>query len=324
MIYYFCYLYSLKLNDITTYKIVTIKVNLGMKNFLDISDLDRDSILHIFDLSKKYDENFDLFPLKHKSIGLIFEKYSTRTRISFQVGISNLGGNSIDIKFEELNFQRSESFEDTFKIFSQYLDLIIYRTSDHSKLLKAYSNFKKPIINALSDRSHPCQIISDMFTLHKRFHSFDNLNISWFGDMNNVLFSYFQFLEFFPEVQLNLFTDRKIYNQKKNYFPQIKNLDVFFELDQNIISKTDCIMTDVYTSMNDTESKSKETDLLKFQVNTKIMNNTKNECIFAHCLPAKIGSEVTKEVLYSEKSIVLEQARNRLVAQKGILSWIIN
>ena len=103
MIYYFCYLYSLKLNDITTYKIVTIKVNLGMKNFLDISDLDRDSILHIFDLSKKYDENFDLFPLKHKSIGLIFEKYSTRTRISFQVGISNLGGNSIDIKFEELN-----------------------------------------------------------------------------------------------------------------------------------------------------------------------------------------------------------------------------
>ena len=151
-----------------------------IKNILNISDLNKQDIVQILDYATKLNINNELV-LKNKNIGLIFEKYSTRTRLSFQVGIKQLGGNPIDIRFEELNFQRVESFEDTFKIMSLYLDNIVFRTTSHEKLLKAAYNFNKPIINGLSDLSHPCQIISDLYTLKDHFKSLDGLSIIWMG-----------------------------------------------------------------------------------------------------------------------------------------------
>tara|TARA_B110000259_G_scaffold156417_2_gene177948 strand:+ start:2002 stop:2889 length:888 start_codon:yes stop_codon:yes gene_type:complete len=290
------------------------------KNLLNISDLERKDVLDILKYSEDL-KNSKSNILDNKSIGLIFEKYSTRTRLSFQVGIKQLGGNSIDIRFEELNLQRVETFEDTFKIFGCYLDAIVYRTSKHENLIKASQNFVKPIINALSDLSHPCQIISDIYTIKNHFNSLDGLSISWFGDINNVLFSYFEILRLFPEISLNVFTDKKIYNDNSQNFPKTSNINIYFDINESLIKNTDCIMTDVFTSMNDLSDK-KQSSLQKFQINKKILDLTKDECIFMHCLPANKGQEVTEDVLVDQKSIILEQAKNRLVAQKGILQWL--
>ena len=253
---------------------------------------------------------------------LIFEKYSTRTRISFQVGIRQLGGNPIDIRFEDLNLQRVESFEDTFEIFGCYLDALVYRTSNHDKLITGYDYFKKPLINALSDKSHPCQIISDFYTIKNHFKTFENIVISWFGDMNNVLFSYFEAAKLYPEITINVFTDEGIYKKNIGNFPISNNINYYFDLNKKVISNSDCIMTDVFTSMNDDNQQTKDKILSKYQVNNEIMSITKPNSVFMHCLPANIDSEVTQEVLGHSKSITLTQAKNRLIAQKGILKWL--
>ncbi len=290
-----------------------------MRKLLNISDLSKNDFLEIIKFADELKNNNEPI-LDGKSIGLIFEKNSTRTRLSFQVGIRNLNGNYIDIKFEELNLNRFETFEDTFKIMSCYLDCIVFRTIDHKKLELAYKYFQKPIINALSDISHPCQAISDMYTLKENFGGMDNLNIVWMGDMNNVLFSLIEILRFTDNTKIDVFTDKKIFLQNKEIFNLKKNIHFHFKINEEIISKANCIMTDVFTSMNDKEDKE---DLLKrFQVNDEIMKLTNKKSVFMHCLPAKVGSEVTEDVIKGKKSIVLSQAKNRLVAQKGILKWL--
>ena len=139
--------------------------------------------------------------------------------------------------------------------------------------------------------------------------------------MNNVLFSYFELLALFPEIKLNVFTHKDIYVNKKIQFPISQNINFYFDLNSKIISQSDCIMTDVFTSMNDVDT-TKEKILKPFQVNKKIMDLTKSTCIFMHCLPANKGAEVTEDVLNSDKSIVMKQAKNRLIAQKGIMKWL--
>ena len=290
------------------------------KNLLNISDLTRKDMDQILDHAGKLGETSS-DDLKNKNIGLIFEKYSTRTRLSFQVGISQLNGNPIDIKFEELNLQRTESFEDTFKIFGCYLDAIIFRTTSHIRLIEASNAFQKPIINALSDLSHPCQIISDLFTLKNHFSTLNNITISWLGDVNNVLYSFIEAAKIFPEISLNIFTDKKIHQENILKFPQSDNVNFYYDVISEEVKNSDCIMTDVFTSMND-KSDEKEILLKKYQVNRELMSLTKDSCIFMHCLPANIGSEVTDEVLNSSKSIVMKQAKNRLISQKGILKWL--
>ena len=290
-----------------------------MKKLLNISDISSSDFKNILKYSSNLDKKNDN-TLENKHIGLIFEKNSTRTRLSFQVGIKQLKGNYIDIKFDELNLNRFESFEDTFEIMSCYLDCLIFRTTDHKKLEIAYRYFNKPIINALSDMSHPCQAISDIYTLKEKFGTIDNLNIVWMGDMNNVLFSFLEAINFTKNTKVDVFTNENIFLQNKDNFNFNEKTNFHFEINNHIISSANCIMTDVFTSMNDKEDKEKL--LSKFQVNDNIMSSTDDKSVFMHCLPAKIGSEVTEEVIKGKKSIVLSQARNRLVAQKGILKWL--
>ena len=290
-----------------------------MKKLLNISDLKHEDFFQIIDYAESL-ENKNENLLTEKNIGLIFEKNSTRTRLSFQVGINQLNGNYIDVRFNELNLNRFESYEDTFEVMSCYLDYIVFRTTDHKKLDLAYKFFKKPIINALSDISHPCQAISDIYTLKENFGTIDNLNIVWMGDMNNVLFSLLEVIAFTKNTKVDIFTDKKLYLDNKDNFNQNNNISFHFDINEDIISKANCIMTDVFTSMNDKENK--ENILRKFQVNDKIISMTDENSVFMHCLPAKIGSEVTEDVIKGKKSIVLTQAKNRLVAQKGILKWL--
>ena len=290
-----------------------------MKNILNISDLSKDdfnSILSFASSIRPYTENC----LKNKNIGLIFEKNSTRTRLSFQVGINQLQGKYIDIKLEELNLQRVESFEDTFEIMSCYLDALVFRTNNHEKLKLASKYFNKPIINALSDISHPCQAISDIFTLKEHFQKEDGFKIVWCGDLNNVLFSLLESMKYLTASKIDIFTDKKIYEKNYENFLNLDNISYHFEIDDKILGSADCVMTDVFNSMNDKDDK--ETLLKRFMVDQELMKKTSDTAVFMHCLPAKIGSEVSNDVIKGSKSIVLKQAKNKMVAQRGIMKWL--
>ena len=290
-----------------------------MKNLLNISDLSKSDFDSILTFANSIKPNIEDC-LKNKNIGLIFEKNSTRTRLSFQVGINQLHGKYIDIKLDELNLQRVESFEDTFEIMSCYLDALVFRTSNHQKLVLASKFFKKPIINALSDISHPCQAISDIFTLKEHFQKDEGFKIVWCGDLNNVLFSLLESMKFLKSSKIDIFTDRKIYENNHHNFPKEENISYHFELNDKILNSADCVMTDVFNSMNDKEDK--ESLLKKFMVNQELMKKTPDSAVFMHCLPAKIGSEVSNDVIKGSKSIVLKQAKNRMVAQRGIMKWL--
>ena len=284
-----------------------------MKNLLNISDLSYKDILKILNTKK------DKLVLKNKSIGLIFEKYSTRTRLSFTVGIHDLGGNPIDIRFEELNFSRSESFEDTFLALNCYLDGLIYRTNTHSKLINASKFFTKPIINALSEVSHPCQIISDLYTLNEKFKTL-NLNILWMGDMNNVCYSLIEAANLIPELNLTICSPLEI--TKRNKWKLNKNIEVVSKLSEVNLAAIKCVMTDVFISMNDQNNRDKIKLLKKYIVTDDLIKKTHIDSVFMHCLPAKIGSEVEEKVFRGSKSIVWKQAYNRMIAQKKLLQFI--
>ena len=285
-----------------------------MNNFLNISDLSSQNLRDILSIEIN---NSNL--LTNKSIGMIFEKYSTRTRLSFNVGISQLGGNAIDIKFEELNISREESFEDTFKAMNCYLDGLIYRTSDHNKLINASKYFKRPIINALSDLSHPCQALSDLCTLKENFNSLD-VNVLWMGDMNNVCFSLVEVANLIEEFKFTICSPKEISeNIKWNINSNINIVNKISDID---LSSIQCVMTDVFISMNDQEDESKVNLLKNYIVNDDLIANTSKDSIFMHCLPAKVGFEVTKSVFESSKSIVWRQAYNRMIAQKKLLQFI--
>ena len=292
-----------------------------IKNLLDISDLNREDLLEILNFSENLKNKNEYF-LNDKNIGLIFEKNSTRTRLSFQAGINQLNGNYIDIKLNELNLDRFESYEDTFEVMSCYLDCLVFRTNDHQKLKKANEYFHKPIINALTDKSHPCQAISDIFTLKEQFGRIENLNISWLGDMNNVLYSLIEITNILGGFNINIFTDEKIYTSLKSKFNLTDNIKVNFELNYDLLSLSDCIMTDVYNSMNDKHDK--EALLSKFQVNSELMAKSKDDAIFMHCLPVGRGEEVTNEVIDGNQSVVWRQALNRVHAQKSIIKWCLD
>ena len=284
-----------------------------MKNFLNISDINSNTLYNIMDL------DIDPHVLLNKNIGLIFEKHSTRTRISFAVGISNLGGNSIDINFEELNISRDESFEDTFLAFNCYLDGLVYRTNNHQKLINASQYFHQPIINALSDQSHPCQILSDLLTLKEQFGSLD-IHILWMGDMNNVTFSLVEAANLIEELKLTICSPEQIsfsINWKMN-----SNIEVVSNLESVDLAQVNCVMTDVFISMNDEDSDEKISLLKPYCVTSELMAKTAPDSIFMHCLPAKVGLEVSEEVFRSSKSIVWRQAYNRMVAQQKLLQFI--
>lgn len=284
-----------------------------IKNFFQISDLTKKDINIIF--SNKASSN----KLAGRNIGLFFEKYSTRTRLSFSTGINNMGGNCIDLRFSELNISRQESFEDTFRAFNCYLDGLIFRTNDHQKLITAAQYFDKPIINALSDISHPCQTLSDLLTLKKHFGSLD-IHILWMGDMNNVTYSLVEAANLFEEINLTICVPEQIsssINWKMN-----SNINIVSNLKSIDLSQVNCVMTDVFISMNDEDSDEKISMLKPYSVTSDLMAKTKSDSVFMHCLPANVGLEVSEEVFKSSKSIVWRQAYNRMVAQQKLLQFI--
>ncbi len=282
-------------------------------SLFNISDLSRENLFEILQTNEKN------LSLQGKSIGLLFEKYSTRTRLSFSVGIAQLGGNTVDIRYEELNISRDESFEDTFRAMNCYLDGLVFRTKDHHRLISASKYFKKPIINALSDISHPCQTLGDILTLKEHFGTL-KLDILWIGDMNNVCYSLIEASNLIDEINLTICAPLEISNKIKWHMNN--NIKIINDLNSLKYEDFNCVMTDVFISMNDKDDLNKIDILKDYTVSDQLMNKTNNDCVFMHCLPAKVGFEVSEGVIRGKKSIVWNQAYNRMISQKKLLTYI--
>ena len=296
-----------------------------MKHFIDINSLKKKEIDEIISLAQKIKKNPKKYSssCKDKTLGLIFEKQSLRTRLSFNVGMQKLGGSVLELKSKDIGFDnKREKAEDVLNVLSQYIDCVMIRNNNHKQIVNLSKENILPIINGLTEYSHPCQILGDFLTLQEHLKSIKNANIAWIGDYNNVLRSLIH-LQNIYNFKLNLIIPKEIFKNYKKEFQQYKNKNLNHFFDPILGTKnSNCIMTDVWVSMGE-KNKNKKKYFKNYTVNKKIISNAKNNVIFMHCLPAKRGQEVTSEVLDGKNSVVLMQAKNRMYVQQAILIYVL-
>tara|TARA_Y100001970_G_scaffold191696_1_gene233026 strand:- start:7425 stop:8309 length:885 start_codon:yes stop_codon:yes gene_type:complete len=290
-----------------------------MKHFIDISDYTKKELNFIINLSKKIKAKPKLFSnkCKNKTLGLIFKKSSTRTRLSFTVGFQKMGGRVIELNENDIGFGKRETAEDIITTLSQYIEILMIRNNDHKLLRKLSLLNKIPIINGLTEYSHPCQILSDLLTINETIGKIENNTITWVGDYNNVLRSLIH-LQNLYSFKLNIILPKRILrdNKLKIFDKNIKNVIVTDNIEEGV-KKSNCIMTDTWVSMGEKTNKKKY--FLNYQVNSQIMKYAMKDAIFMHCLPANRGQEVSSELLDSKKSVVWLQAKNRMFVQQAII-----
>ena len=308
-----------------------------MNNFLNISDHSSNELRSIIDDAKarklkrkelnKSASDEDK-PFAGKSMAMIFEKPSTRTRMSFDIAVKQLGGSSIILNPEGIHYGKGdESLKDTAKVLTEYVDIVMLRTSLHKNLEEFGEYLGIPIINGLSDQSHPCQIMSDIMTFEETKGSITGKTISWLGDGNNNMSN--SLIEAAGKFNFNLKIGcPKKYTPNKEMLTWTKKNKVNLLITINpeeAVRNADCIMTDKWISMNDKVNKKLKKKILKnYQVNKKLMNKAKSDAIFMHCLPVGRGEEVTNEIIDGNQSVVWRQALNRVHAQKSIINWCLS
>jgi len=308
-----------------------------MRNFLDISDLSSDELRKIIEEAKirksnrkdlnKSEPDSD-HPFQGKSMVMIFEKPSTRTRISFDIAVKQLGGSSIILNPDGIHYGKgNETLKDTAKVLSEYADIIMLRTSSHENLKEFGKHLNIPIINGLSNQSHPCQIMSDIFTFEEVKGNINGKSIAWLGDGNNNMSN--SLIEASGKFNFKLkigCPDKYKPGKKIMLWAKKNNVDLFVTKNPSEAAKdADCIMTDKWVSMNDkVNKKAKKNSLKKYQVNKKLMKLAKSDAIFMHCLPVRRGEEVTDEVIDGKQSVVWTQALNRVHTQKSIIEWCLS
>ena len=295
-----------------------------MKHFIDIKNFKKKEIDEIISLAKKIKKNPKIYSssCKNKTLGLIFEKQSLRTRLSFNVGMQKLGGFALEMQSKDIGFDnKREKAEDVLNVLSQYIDCLMIRNNNHKQIVNLSKENILPIINGLTEYSHPCQILGDFLTLQEKFKNYKNVSIAWIGDYNNVLRSLIH-LQNIYNFKLNVIIPNQIFKNYKNEFLKYKNKNMkYFDDPFEGVKKSNCIMTDVWVSMGEKNNKTKY--FKNFTVNKKIMSNASNNAIFMHCLPAKRGKEVTSDVLDGKNSVVLQQAKNRMYIQQAILIYVL-
>ena len=306
-----------------------------MKKFINIADIDKEELRLILEEAKlRKKKRFGLnknsidkdAPLDGKILIMIFEKPSTRTRISFDLAMKQLGGKSLILNPDEIHYGTgNESLYDTAKVLSQYADIVMLRTHTHKNILEFSKYLDIPLINGLTDLNHPCQIISDIMTFEELRGPIKNKKIAWLGDGNNIVYSLIEAaVQFDFELRIaspkSYEPDRSILNwAKKNKGNILLTKDPI-----EAANSADCVMTDKWISMGDKLNKNKKKKALKpYQVNKKIMKVANKEAIFMHCLPANRGEEVTNDVLDGKQSAVWLEALNRIHAQKSIIEWCL-
>src|SRR5258707_6765004 len=264
-------------------------------------------------------------PLAGKMLAMIFDKPSTRTRVSFDVAMRQLGGDVILLTGHDMQVGRGETIADTARVLSRYVDAIMIRTLDHEMLTELARHATVPVINGLTRRSHPCQIMADVMTFEEHRGSIRGRKVAWTGDANNVLTSWMHAAHQF-EFELAIATPAEL-APKKPLLDWIRSTGAAIcigEDAERTVAEADCVVTDTWVSMGDRGGERRHNLLKPYQVNARLMKRAKPEAIFMHCLPAHRGEEVTDEVIDGPQSVVFDEAENRLHAQKGILAWCFN
>ena len=300
------------------------------KDFISIKDLKRHEIEEIFRLAEELKSKKYLFDaLKGKTLALIFQKPSNRTRVSFEVGMAQLGGHAVYLGPDDIKLGVRETVSDAARVLSRYIDGIVARTYRHQDIIGLAESSTVPVINGLSDLLHPCQALSDLFTIKEKFNTFDSIRLVFIGDGNNVLHS----LMYGASI---LGCNMSVVNPK-GYEPNDKVVDDvkkfskasgadirFFSSPETAIKDADIIYTDVWVSMGKEKERKKRLIAFKrFQVNEELLKKAKKSCKIMHCMPAHRGEEITNSIIDGPNSIVLDQAENRLHVQKAILYLLL-
>ena len=296
------------------------------KDFLTLKDYDSKTIKHLLDTAGDVKSD----PLKYskalegKNIALLFDKHSTRTRLSFEAGISQMGGNAIYLDAKNLQLSRGETYADTAKIFSGYLDAVVIRTFSHSMVEIFAEKGSIPVINGLTDMYHPCQVLSDLFTIKEAGLMTPELKVTYMGDSNNVANSLMVGLSKLGfKLRVGSPPEYGPGQEIIKYIESIKGSNVSIVNDPvKAVGDANIVYTDVWISMGDADSDQKVKKLSSYQLNRELLSHAADDVIVMHCLPAHRGEEITAEVLDGPNSIVLKQAENRLHAQKALLAYI--
>jgi len=292
------------------------------KDFLSLNDVTAEEIEEIFELTKELKKEKFSDVLKGNTIILIFQKPSTRTRVSFEAGISQLGGKPIVLNWNELQLGRGETVEDTARVLERYADAVVARVFSHQDLVRMAKVSEIPIINSLSDFSHPCQGLADLFTIEEKIGLKKVSKITYVGDGNNNVCHSLMFG--CSKLGLNLTIGcPKGYEPRKEVIEKTSGIEILNDPIE-AVKDSDVVYTDVWISMGMEKEVEERVEVFPlFQVNEKLFGYAKKDAIFMHCLPAHRGMEVTDEIVDSKNSVVLDQAENRLHTQKSLLSLIL-
>ena len=293
-----------------------------IRHFLNLDELSKKDIHEIVYHSHKLKKNYGKVSLKKKKIlAMIFEKPSTRTRVSFEVGMKKINGEVVILDQNDTQLARGESLSDTIKVLSRYVDIIMYRGSDEKKLYEISKSSNVPIINGLTNHSHPCQIIADLMTLEENFKNINKINICWLGDGNNVCNSWIHASRHY-DFNLNISCPKGFFPKKKILEKVKKNKVQLFNNPEEAVQGADVLITDTWESMGMKKNNTLK-HFKKFQINSNLLKQTKKKTFILHCLPAHRGNEITNEIIDGKHSLVWNEAQNRLYAHQSILFWCL-
>jgi ornithine carbamoyltransferase len=301
----------------------------GLRHFLDLKDIPKPVLTGLINSSRAMKaeraHGVHKAPLAGKVLAMVFDKPSTRTRVSFDVAMRQLGGEVIVLTAQEMQLGRGETLADTARVLSRFVDALMIRTLDHEAIAELARYATIPVINGLTRRSHPCQVLADVMTFEEHKGPIRGATVAWTGDANNVLASWMHAAERF-DFSLRVASPPEL-RPKKWLMDWVKTsgADIVVGDDPDTAVKdADCIVTDTWVSMGDRDGKLRHNVLKRYQVNARLMARAKPDAVFMHCLPAHRGEEVTDEVIDGPQSVVFDEAENRLHAQKGLLAWCLH
>ncbi|TMJ34918.1 MAG: ornithine carbamoyltransferase [Alphaproteobacteria bacterium] len=298
----------------------------AVRHFLDLIDIPPRDLrgMIVAGRGMKEEPARSRMALEGRTLAMIFDKPSTRTRVSFDVAMRQLGGGTIVLTGQEMQLGRGETIADTARVLSRYVDAIMIRTLDHGALIELARHATVPVINGLTRRSHPCQVLADIMTFEEHRGPIRGKIVAWSGDSNNVLASWMHAADRF-EFRLRVATPPEL-APKKWLRDWVRVSGATIEIGSNpeyCARDADCVVTDTWVSMGDRNGQRRHNLLKRYQVNAALMARAKPEAVFMHCLPAHRGDEVTDDVIDGPQSIVFDEAENRVHAQKGILAWCL-
>lgn len=303
-----------------------------VRHFLDLAEFDGSTLNGILADSHRMKAELkgsrlaprDDKPLAGRVLVMVFDSPSTRTRVSFDVGMRQLGGETLMLTGAEMQLGRGETIADTARVLSRYCDAIMIRTLDHAMLLELARHATVPVINGLTKRSHPCQVMADVFTFEEKKGSIAGRRVAWAGDSNNVLHSWMEASSRF-RFHLSVAAPPEL-QPKPDVVARMRDLggEILITTDpEAAVEAADCVVTDTWVSMGDTDGQRRHNLLTPYRVTERLMRRARADALFMHCLPAHRGEEVEAAVIDGPWSVVFDEAENRLHAQKGILAWCL-